>query len=494
VAGRLLADRYRTEQLLGGGGMASVWRGRDLRLDRPVAIKMLSDEGQRRPMALERFAREARAVSRLTHPNVVSVFDVGTEDGRPYLVMELVDGPTVATLLADGPLAVADVLAIGAQVCDGLAAAHAAGIIHRDIKPANLIVTRSGVVKICDFGVARLLDKAGYASLTAPATAWGSPSYMAPEQINAEPVDARTDLYGLGCTMYAMLTGAPPFTDGGPFSIMRQHLVQPPEPLRARRPEVPRQVEALVANLLAKQPDDRPADATLVRTRIAAAADFPAVGAAPHGLLLRSAAVTRAVAALTTPPDADPPREAPDAVPGRPARSRLPAIAATAALALSAVAVAIAAAPMLRSATGDAAIHSTASTAPAATSPAPVVAVPLTTGSPAARPSARPSSASAAPSDPTSTSPSPTDPIVALRQAIAQQVTAGGLKADAAADLNHNVDDLAHTIATGNTGAVATKITALRGKLTALNKGGKLSADGYRVLSSAVDQVAASQG
>jgi serine/threonine-protein kinase len=200
------------------------------------------------------------------------------------------------------------------------------------------------------------------------------------------------------------------------------------------------------------------------------------------------------VATITATPDADPPREAPNVVSGRPARSRLLAIAAVAALALSAAAVAIAAAPMLRSAPGTIAINSTAPTAPEATGPAPVVAAPLTTGSPAVRPSATPSPASASPSDATSTSPSPADPIVALRQAIGQQVTAGGLKADAAADLNHNVDDLAHTITTGNTGAVTTKITALRAKLTALNKGGKLSADGYRVLNSALDQVAASQG
>jgi hypothetical protein len=492
VAGRLLDGRYRIEQFLGGGGMASVWRGRDLRLDRPVAIKMLSGEGLGQPMALERFAREARAVGRLSHSNVVSVFDVGTQDGQPYLVMELVEGPTVAMLLAEGPLPVADVLAIGAQVCDGLAAAHVAGIVHRDIKPANLIVTSSGVVKICDFGVARLLDQTGNPSLTAPATAWGSPSYMAPEQINAEPVDARTDLYALGCAMYAMFTGAPPFTAGGAFGIVRQHLAQPPEPLRMRRPEVPPEVEALVADLLAKQPDERPADAAAVRTRIAAALDDPAVAAAPRGLVLRSAAVSRAVTTIGATPDTYPPRETPSAVRGRPTRGRLLSIAAVAAVALSAVSVAIAVVPMLRSATGDTATHWTRSTVSA--NPAPVVAAPLTTGSPAARPSARPSPANAASSNATSVSPSPADPIVALRQAIAQQVTAGGLKADAAADLNHAVDDLAKTIATGNTGAVQTKITALRGKLTALNKGGKLTADGYRVLNSAVDQVAASQG
>ena len=494
VAERPLDGRYRIERLLGGGGMASVWRGRDLRLDRPVAIKELSGEGLRHPMAVERFAREARAVGRLSHANVVSVFDVGTQDGRPYLVMELVEGPTVATLLADGPLAVADVLAIGSQVCDGLAAAHAAGIIHRDIKPANLIVAPSGVVKICDFGVARLLDQAGNPGLTEPATAWGSPSYMAPEQINAGPVDARTDLYALGCTMYAMLTGAPPFTSGGPFGIVRQHLAQPPQPLRVRRPDVPPQVEALVADLLAKEPDERPADAASVRDRIDAAQGHPATAAAPHGVMLRSALASLAAAAVNATPDTDPPGGAPNTVSRRPTTTRLLAVAAVAAVALSAVSVAIAVGSMLRPAAGGTATHWTGSTASAATSPAPgVVASPVAAGSSPATP-ARPPRASAAPTGTASASPPPTDPIVGLRQAIGQQVAAGGLKADAGNDLNHMVDDLAKTIATGNTGGVTSKITALRSKLTTLNKEGKLSADGYRILNGAVDQVAAGQG
>src|SRR5258705_6889825 len=204
AAGQLVAGRYQIERLLGSGGMATVWRGRDLRLDRPVAVKELSSEGLRQPKALQRFEREAQAVGRLSHPNIVSVFDFGTQDGESYLVMELAEGPTVASLLADGPLPVVDALAIAAQVCDGLTAAHAAGIVHRDIKPANLIVTATGLVKICDFGVAGLLDTAGQANLTGPTTAMGSPGYMAPEQINAGPPDPRTALYAVGCTLSPM--------------------------------------------------------------------------------------------------------------------------------------------------------------------------------------------------------------------------------------------------------------------------------------------------
>src|SRR5689334_22213406 len=167
---RVLDGRYRLERVVGSGGMGTVWRGLDLRLDRPVAVKVLSGDGLSLPKAMERFGREARAVARLSHPNIVPVYDVGAEGDDPYLVMELVDGSTVAELLDDGPLPPADVLEIGSQVCDGLTAAHAAGIVHRDIKPTNLIVTAAGVVKICDFGVARLLD---HADLTESAVAMG---------------------------------------------------------------------------------------------------------------------------------------------------------------------------------------------------------------------------------------------------------------------------------------------------------------------------------
>jgi eukaryotic-like serine/threonine-protein kinase len=496
VAHRLFGDRYRLDRFLGGGGMATVWGGRDLRLDRPIAIKELSGEGLRQPMALERFDREARAVGRLSHPNVVSVYDVGTQDGLPFLVLELVEGPTVATLLANGPLPVADVLAMGSQVCDGLAAAHAAGIIHRDIKPANLIVTPSGVVKICDFGVARLLDSSGNTNLTGPATAWGSPNYMAPEQINGGLIDLRTDLYALGCTLYAMLTGAPPFTGDGTFAVLQQHVTRPPASLRLRRTDVPMQVEALVCDLLAKTPEERPSDARVVRARIAAAQADLALAAA-RAVLLRSAAP----AAGATPAQATISIDKPQ--PGKNAASRAPTSRCrrrnTVALAGAAVVMAVAATmvPIFWAETGRVAGPATGPIASATTSAATAaVAAPTPAQSLSASPSARTGAAHIATATHTA-SPTPppprTDPITALRQAIAEQVTAGSLNVAAATDLNHMVDDLAHTIATGNTTDVTNKIKALRAKLTTLNKERKLSDPGYRVLNTAVDQVAADQ-
>lgn len=484
---RLLAGRYRMERLLGTGGMAAVWRAHDERLDRPVAVKELTGDGLGHPRAQERFEREARTVARLAHPNIVAVYDFGTEDGDPYLVMELVDGRTVAELLADGPLPVADVLAIATQTCDGLAAAHAAGIVHRDVKPANLIVTPSGVVKIFDFGIARYLDEAAHPSLTASSVAMGSATYMSPEQINSQAVDARTDLYALGCSLYEMLSGTPPFTGGTPLSIAHQQVTQPPEPLRDSRPEIPAELDALVAELLAKVPDDRPRDAAQVRRRLAAlAADQPPSAVAlPAGVAVALAASAGSVPGGASPasPALDSPAlPAPGTALGPVRRTRRRAVL---------LAVLAAAAALL--VVG--ALLATPDTDPVVTAPE---------RTPSASPSASPSpspSASAAPSRapvsrtttsrPPAPSPTPVDPIVAMRLSIQHQVDLGNLNSDTARDLNHMVDDLAKSVATGNTGDEQKKLKALNDKLTSLYKEGRLSADGYQVLKRDLDRLAA---
>jgi eukaryotic-like serine/threonine-protein kinase len=491
TAHRLLQDRYQTEELLGRGGMAAVWRGRDLRLDRPVAIKELTGEGPGNATALERFEREARAVARLSHPNVVSVYDYGVQDGTPFLVMELVNGPTVATMLEGGPLPLADALAIASQTCDGLAVAHSAGIIHRDIKPANLILAPAGVVKICDFGVVRLLDTAGQASLTAPAEAMGSPMYMAPEQITGDRLDPRTDLYALGCTMYAMLAGYPPFNSGDPLSIVHQHVYEAPEPLRLRRPDLPPEVEALVSELLAKTPDQRPSDAAAVHSRVASIMQrlTPEVASST----VRMSAVPAALAPSATPPDPAPIDKL-TAYPVARRRWRRPtAMAAMAATLLAAIVLALLTLRPADDTTADPpgpATSPTAATATASlnTSPSPSSrsAAPTTTGPTAGRSP----TAQRTPTAP----PPPTDPIVALRLAIQQQVNSGHLNADTARDLNHMVDDLAKAIANDNPDDEAKKLKALRDKLTSLYKEGKLSADGYRTLNRNLDRISAALG
>ncbi|WP_157181203.1 protein kinase domain-containing protein [Actinopolymorpha alba] len=260
--------RYRVDQLLNSGGMGEVWRGYDHTLGRPVALKLLhagvSDANDR-----ERFVREARAAAQLSHPHVVAVYDVGEWSGRPYLVMELLDGRTLAAELAErGPLPVVEVRDLGAQAAAGLEAAHRAGVVHRDIKPSNLVRTRDGTLKVVDFGIARVLDEAA-SRLTRTGTVVGTAAYLAPEQARGVTADARSDLYALGCVLYQLLCSRAPFT-GGPTEVVYAHLHTEPDPPSRWRPDIPADLEALVLALMAKDPDERPADAASVRAALLA--------------------------------------------------------------------------------------------------------------------------------------------------------------------------------------------------------------------------------
>ncbi|WP_330297963.1 serine/threonine-protein kinase [Streptomyces sp. NBC_00503] len=255
--GTKLAGRYELAGLIGAGGMGEVWRGRDLALERDVAVKLISRPGDDK-LAL-RLRAEARAAASLTDPHVVSVHDVGETslDGRTvvYLVMELVHGRPLGE--KGGRVAVEDAVRWGVQICEGLQAAHGAGIVHRDIKPANILLTDAGRIKICDFGIAR---QSGLQGLTTTGSVTGTPAYMSPEQARGEELDARSDLYGLGCVLYELLTGAPPFSGTG-WEILAQHANQAPVPARARRPEVPVGLNRLVLQLLSKDVADRPPSA-----------------------------------------------------------------------------------------------------------------------------------------------------------------------------------------------------------------------------------------
>ena len=284
---RVLLGRYRLDEVIDGGATATVWRARDTHLDRDVAIKVLDRQGLAHDQAERlRFRDEARALARLLHPNIVTVFDSGTEDGADFLIMELVEGRSVRSLLADdGVLSVATSAAIMAQVCDALAAAHNAGIVHRDIKPGNIVVTADGKAKVCDFGIARLNDST---SLTHPDIALGTSSYMSPEQISGRAVDNRCDLYAVGCVLFEMLIGEPPFVGATAFSIIDQHLYDLPPSLRSRRPDVARELETLVKRLLAKDPEHRPATAAQARNELTAWAVDPDTVALP-----KAAAATR---------------------------------------------------------------------------------------------------------------------------------------------------------------------------------------------------------
>ncbi|QKW35018.1 protein kinase [Actinomadura sp. NAK00032] len=256
-SGALLGGRYRIAGRLGRGGMGEVWAADDTELRRRVAVKILT-AGQADTAALSRvLRREAENAARLQHPGITVVHDVGEHEGSPFFVMELLEGVDLGTVLTQNPqgLPVGRVVDTGAAVAGALAYAHRAGVVHRDIKPGNLMELAGGGVKICDFGISHSADT------TLTQGVIGTPAYMAPEQYEGGPVDARTDLYAFGCTLYALLTGELPFGSAAPAVMMRRHLTLEPVPPSLRRAGIPAELDAVVLGLLAKNPADRPASA-----------------------------------------------------------------------------------------------------------------------------------------------------------------------------------------------------------------------------------------
>ncbi|AWZ13915.1 hypothetical protein DRB96_18235 [Streptomyces sp. ICC1] len=263
--GDQLAGRYRLEQRLGMGGMGEVWRAHDTALDRAVAVKVVL-ESIASEEAVARFRREATIGARLQHPGITVVHDVGQESGRLFIVMELLSGEDLHAALArvPGGLPVDVAVELAAQTAEALAAAHELGVVHRDLKPPNLFLLPGGRLKICDFGIAHSADATAGWTVTGR-TGPGSPPYMAPEQWRGEQVDARCDLYALGCVLYALLSGEPPFGQSeGPWVLMRRHIEEPPLPLREAGTPVPPDLDRLVLRLLAKDAADRPESAAAV--------------------------------------------------------------------------------------------------------------------------------------------------------------------------------------------------------------------------------------
>ncbi len=312
----IINGRYELDPLpLAKGGMVEVWTGRDVKLEREVAVKFVRfPDDQPDQELIRRFVRESRITARLEHPGVPAVYDVGTHDGRPYLVMQRIHGVSVADLVAEHhPLPVAWAATIAAQTCSVLAAAHAASLIHRDLKPANLMLDRDGGVKVLDFGLAVGLDQAGYSQITRSGQTIGTPAYMAPEQIMASMSEPRSDLYALGCTLYHLLPGEAPYTGATIYAVMHQQVDQRPVPVREHRPEVPVDLDRLVLALMEKRPDDRPASASEVYQRllpfVTSLTPLPGVLAThPHGSPARMYAAMlacvpdgTAVASPTTP-------------------------------------------------------------------------------------------------------------------------------------------------------------------------------------------------
>ncbi|MFC9930626.1 protein kinase [Streptomyces sp. NPDC127190] len=281
----LLDGRYRLTERIGAGGMGEVWRAHDGHLHREVAVKLLTVlTAERDPSLAARFVREARAAARLSSPHIVTVHELGMarrDPGEevPYLVMELVRGRSLAGVISEGLPSTADTLRWAGQMCRALGTAHAAGVVHRDMKPGNVLVTgdegedpADRQVKVLDFGIARLLEGPGATTtLTVTGQIVGTPAYMSPEQARGDvPVDARTDLYSLGCILYELVTGRPPFQAGAWHSLLLKHIEEPPQPPGRLRPGLPPALEQLILDLLAKDPAARPATAAEVRTRLTA--------------------------------------------------------------------------------------------------------------------------------------------------------------------------------------------------------------------------------
>src|SRR5205809_420498 len=252
---KVLAGRYELEEVLGHGGMAEVFLGTDRVLGRRIAVKILSDRFARDNSFVTRFRREAQSAAALNHPNVVSVFDTGSDDGTHFIVMEYVQGKTLSQMLRDGaPLMPERAVEIARGVADALSFAHRAGIVHRDVKPGNIMLTTTGDVKVMDFGIARATSSE---SLTQTATVLGTATYFSPEQAQGDPVDARSDIYSLGVVMYEMLTGTPPFAGDTPVAIAYKHVKEDPVPPSSLNSDIPEGLNAIVLKCLAKDPDDR---------------------------------------------------------------------------------------------------------------------------------------------------------------------------------------------------------------------------------------------
>ena len=276
---RVLAGRYELEVPLGRGGMGEVWRGRVMATHRPVAIKLVElseiDDPVMLAETIGRFRREATVVSGLKHPNIVGALDAGRIANQLFMVMELAPGISLASMMDErgargmGLFPVSSVLRIAEQVCTGLAAAHEAGVVHRDIKPSNLMVTPQLGIKIIDFGIARLLAD-NSPRLTLRGHTVGTIAYMSPEQAQGLEVDGRADLYSLGCVLYQLLSGRPPFFSTLPGALLMMQVMDRPTPLSVPRPDLPAGLSELVSDLMEKDPDARPANAAQVVSRIAA--------------------------------------------------------------------------------------------------------------------------------------------------------------------------------------------------------------------------------
>jgi eukaryotic-like serine/threonine-protein kinase len=282
MIGELIGGRYEIEELVGTGGMSSVYRARDSVLERRVALKVLHEHFSADPEYVERFRREARAIARLNHPNIVTVIDRGEFGKRQFIVFEHIPGVNLKEVVErEGQLPVAQALALTHQIARGLAFAHQHGVVHRDVKPQNVLLDESGTAKVTDFGIARSVDPGQ--ELTQTGTLLGTSDYIAPEQASGQPVDARSDQYSLGVLLYELLTGEVPYPADTFMAVAMRHLRDPVPSVRERRRDVPDRVDEIVARAMAKRPEDRfPSTEAMMGAIEAALADDLGESARPN--------------------------------------------------------------------------------------------------------------------------------------------------------------------------------------------------------------------
>jgi hypothetical protein len=482
-AQRRLAGRYVLEEPIGRGGMGEVWRGTDTVLGREVAVKTVDLRRVPDDTGTARFEREARATAGLSHPGVVTVHDSGVEGDTAYIVMELLPGPSLADRIANGPVPVDEVVEVGQQVASALDAAHARGLVHRDIKPANIAYAADGRVRVLDFGITQLGEAPGSQALTATHTVMGTAEYLAPEQALGGRVDGRADLYALGCVLYALLAGRPPFRGPTPVATMMMHGQDPVPDVRGLRPDTPDWLADLVHGLLAKDPADRPVGAAAVAEALAARESLG--GGATTVLPVAAAAATQrldpvtATAPVAVPVEADPRDERRD-------RSPL-----TWVLALVAVAALGLLAWQLLGGGDDPGPAASPSASPSAS---PTASSPVETSQPA------PTTESPTPTpEPTTTQPSPTpdpteavaDATAALSAAIGDLQRAGTLDQDAAKNLDDKVRDVDKELREGNAEAVQEKANAVSEELDNGVEEGDISSDAEQTLRPIVDDLLA---
>ncbi len=376
LIGRVLAERYHILKRIGEGGMGRVYLGEHVKMNRQCAIKVMSPALVNDHESAARFAREASSAARIIHPNVAAVFDYGESDGHVYLVMEYVEGEPLSRILArEAPLSVERAVDLARQIADGLDAAHELGIVHRDLKPDNILITRNKagkeVAKVVDFGIAKAIKEPAHDALTRTGLVIGTPEFMSPEQLLGDPIDARSDLYALGCILHLMLTASPPFAAATREQMIKRRLTEDAPHIQVIDPGLPDTLDRIVARLLARSPAERYGSAAEARDALSGThtrhAGIPPVVRMPQPTP-RSAPTLSFESAMLAPTE--------QTVAGRPPRRRMMAIA-LAALAVFAVgAFAIrgarqnAVAPT-SAATPPKAIRSAAT--PAATVPTPVV-------------------------------------------------------------------------------------------------------------------------